>query len=85
MDRMLHLDCDCHSGQHTVRFCKFEGEPELYVNYFLRADKRLIPRIWAAIKYVFGYESQFGHFDESVFGPSKIQQLRNFLADEVSA
>jgi hypothetical protein len=61
-----YFHCKCHSPDHTLRFdlVSFDDDkPEVYVSTHLTTFP-LRRRIWAAIKYVFGYRCRYGHFDE---------------------
>jgi hypothetical protein len=42
-------------------------------------------RLWLGIKYIFGYQSRYGAFDEFIFNPNdarRLQKVVNFLKEE---
>lgn len=62
-----YFECDCGSDEH--RFCiTSEDEedsfaPQLYFHLQLHQHRNIFKKIWVAIKYVFGYECRYGHWD----------------------
>ena len=43
---------------------------------------KFLKRVWSAIKYIFGYRSKYGHFDEFIFNKEdsdKLQKIVNHL------
>jgi hypothetical protein len=60
-----YFDCSCSSADHTVRFIIDDDPdwPELYLEVQLNQYRGFWKRLWAGLKYIFGYESQYGHWD----------------------
>lgn len=58
-----YFDCKCSSSEHTLRFVYDPLENEIYTEVFLDQNRGFFKRIWVAIKYIFGYKCQYGHFD----------------------
>lgn len=62
-----YFECDCGSDEH--RFCvtledpEDDFAPELYFHLQLHQHRNIFKRIWIAVKYVFGYECKYGHWD----------------------
>jgi hypothetical protein len=50
----------------------------MYVNIFL-SNRTFFKRVVAALKYIFGYKCQYGHFDERLVSVEEAKNLRNFL------
>jgi len=58
-----YFDCQCSSPEHTLRFVYDPEYNELYTEIFLCQNRNIFQRIWVAIKYVFGFKCQYGHWD----------------------
>ena len=85
-DKTYYFDCGCHSSEHTIRFNYLasygEGagcEPEIYTEVQLCKTKNVFMRIWAAIKYIYGYECRYGHWDCWLMKPEDISQLKKMI------
>lgn len=39
-------------------------------------------RVKYALKYIFGYKSRFGAFDEFIFKPEDLKKLKEYLKDK---
>lgn len=93
-----HTVCLCSSPEHTIHFRylppSIEVDPttssyrvldgsEFWFYVSLTWRPSFFKRCWAAIKYVFGYESQYGHFD--CFGLDKTEalKLQKFLKEYI--
>lgn len=79
--KTYHFDCECISCDHTIRFVYVNDEdcPELYVETQLNRTKNFFQRVWAAIKYVFGYECKYGHWDCNIIQAKDINKLIGIL------
>lgn len=62
-----YLECKCGSSEHILRFVYDDGdgkeEPEIYTEVLLHMYMGFFHRLWLAFKYVFGFRSQYGHYD----------------------
>jgi len=76
-----YFECLCHSNEHTLKFSLDDNEeyPDLYASIFLIHHRNVFKRIWIAIKYVFGYKSSYGHWDEWLLRPEDSVKLRELL------
>lgn len=78
-----YYDCSCHSSDHTLRFTLHEehmgDEPALYSDVQLCQYRPWYARIWPAIKYVFGYECRYGHWDCFLFEKETAIRMRDLL------
>jgi len=74
------LVCDCNSAEHQllVRYFEDDTDGEVYVETHL-TKKPLLERLIYGIKYIFGYQSRFGAFDEVVLGPQHINSLQSVI------
>ena len=77
---MTILICECKSLEHQLVFTKDEDNVYRYVH--LVPESSIFKRIWYAIKYIFGYRCQYGHFDEFIFNKddcSKLKEIASWL------
>lgn len=79
----LFIECECTTLEHTMRFTYWKeedpSEDRVYVHIYLyRASfwKRLV----CAVKYLFGYRSKYGDYDEVIIDPTKAKQIITLLS-----
>lgn len=77
MDRKIFI-CKCHSLEHQVTFWYDEEDKELYLEVHL-TNKRFFSRVKSAFKYIFGYKSRFGDWDEFLFKDEDLVKLKEYL------
>ena len=75
----LFLMCKCHSLEHTIHFSHSKEEQEVYVHIYLNEYPNVFKRIWVGLKYMFGYTSRYGHWDEVMLSVEQIQQLADHV------
>ncbi|MFA5166641.1 MAG: hypothetical protein WC449_05150 [Candidatus Paceibacterota bacterium] len=77
------LVCSCNGLEHIIRFSNyFEcGDPEEVVVDFHLAKKPFLQRVVYAVKYVFGYQSKYGAFDEILLDVESVSRLQEFLTE----
>lgn len=71
--------CQCYNPEHQLIFSYFPEDENVYVSVHLIPEYRLWKRIWMAIKYIFGYRSCYGHFDEFIFKKSDAEKLQKVV------
>lgn len=74
--------CECDSVEHQIVFSYFPDEKEVYMHIHLLPEKSIWRRISKAVKYVFGYVSRYGHFDEFIFKKGDADKLQS-IADHL--
>jgi hypothetical protein len=80
----IFVKCMCHSPEHQMMLSFFsngedEQYEELYVTFHLSQYRNLLKRIWVAIRYVLGYKSQFGDWDEIILDKRRASRIARFL------
>jgi hypothetical protein len=71
--------CECASKEHQLWFATFDSEPnEVFLSIHL-SNLKFLERIKYGIKYIFGYKSKYGAFDEMIIDKSKLKELLNKL------
>lgn len=75
--------CDCNSSEHQmlIFYDKEDETKEVYLHVHL-IRRGFIERVKYAFKYIFGYKSRFGAWDEFILNPDdadKLQSVVNFL------
>jgi len=58
-----YCECSCHSLNHLIVFHYDPEYNELYLELQLIHYRNIFQRIWVAVKYIFGYKSDYGHWD----------------------
>jgi hypothetical protein len=76
--------CDCNSLQHTL-VISYDNQndgaevPSAYINVRLYQSRNFFKRLKLAAKYVFGFKSEFGDFDEFILKHEDIERMINSL------
>ena len=73
------MGCACHSPEHVMQLMLWTEEPKMLCIYMCLNPEVWYKRIWLAIKYIFGYKSRFGHFDEFMIKPEDANRLIEML------
>ena len=83
------LLCACESPEHQVIIRTIDLEPgeakEVYLSIHLSNYQSFWKRFWAGIRYIFGYTSMYGHWDEIILTKDHVASLENvinYLKDE---
>ncbi len=79
-----YFECDCNSEEHTIRFTWFEDEKDpdfahYYMSTTLHQYRSIWKRLWIALKYIFGYECVYGHWDCTSLSKEQSRKLAEFL------
>jgi hypothetical protein len=76
--------CVCQSPEHQIIIRKDPFDEKLvYVSIHLSEYPWYI-RVLKGIKYIFGFKTKYGHFDEIILGQEHVNDLRkiiNYLSD----
>ena len=82
MEREFIL-CDCGCAEHQVLLQYFPDEDDkfkvLYLTIHLVTYMNIFRRLWAALRYVFGYHCRYGHWDEIVVTKKTAAEMRDFI------
>lgn len=84
MENDLILICECHSFEHQVIFWYDKEDSRLVVYVHLVKCVNFWKRMVNAVKYLFGYTSRYGEWDEFIFSPENESKLRDFLDEHKS-
>ena len=74
-----YFTCACGSYEHTIRFDYDPDDNDLYLCVFLR-EGPWWRRVWNALKYVFGSECMFGHFDAYLMDNEEASKLAELMS-----
>lgn len=77
-----HIVCSCHSPEHIVEFVVNDepDDPDLFwVQVQLRQWRPWWKRVWVALRYVFGYQCRYGHWDSASVSREEATKLRDYL------
>ena len=70
-----YFECHCHSPEHTLSFKLFDDDDPALYGYVILLHEPFFKRVYNGIKYIFGYTSKYGHFDEFVFNPEDTDRM----------
>lgn len=73
---LKYLECACYSPDHTMRF--HIEDDAIYLTVHLTHDT-LSGRLKKGIKYILGYTSRYGHFDEFIIRKDQQTKLIEIL------
>ena len=75
------LICECSNAEHQLIFRYFEDEDwkEVYMTTHLSEYNNFWKRLKYAIKYVFGYKSKYGAFDEFILRKEDADKLQGIV------
>lgn len=76
--------CDCKSTEHqiVINFDDTDNLKMVYLHIHLANHKNFFKRLLIGIKYVFGYKSKYGQWDEFIITKdnySKLKNITNFI------
>lgn len=78
------VSCICENDEHQLIFRYFinsaEDNETLYCTFHLKPESNFFKRMLIAIKYIFGYRSKYGEFDEVLLDSDKVEELKNILS-----
>jgi hypothetical protein len=61
----VYFECDCSNSEHIFRLSwDTEDEHNMYLHVRLRSHYSFWRRVKYALKYIFGYKSRYGAFEE---------------------
>jgi hypothetical protein len=75
------LICSCHSTEHQLVFYKNEEEDgfkEVFLHVHL-IKRSFWYRLKYALKYLFGYKSRYGAWDEFILHPKHAEDLKSII------
>lgn len=84
----LHRDiiiCKCHSLQHQYSFWYDPKDNLLYCEPRLSTSNNFFKRVVAGFKYIFGYKSRFGEWDEFYFKNDDLVRLDKLIKIALSS
>jgi len=80
---VIHLDCECHSPEHIVRYSFYDWGTDDMPEFFVEVQAcHYLPwykRVWAAIKYAVGYDGVKWH--DAIIKRKDVDVLQKMLSD----
>jgi hypothetical protein len=76
-EETIICECDCKDPEHILMVNYFPDEDytELYLSVQLTQHRSFLKRCWVALKYIFGYECKYGHWDCHSFKKENVKAL----------
>ena len=79
MDSQKIFICECNSYCHQTIFWYDKEDKQLHFTTHLITYRNFFKRLWVAIRYVFGYKSNYGDWDTFLFKPLDEAKLLAYL------
>jgi len=82
MKETHHVICECHSPDHVLQFSHMDdmdGDEICWTQVQLHQHRSFWQRLVVAVKYLFGYECRYGHWDCTVIDIKQGKLLRDYL------
>ena len=79
MDSQKIFICECGSYCHQTMFWYNKEDKQLHFTTHLITYRNFFKRLWIAIRYVFGYKSNYGDWDTFLFKPLDEAKLLAYL------
>jgi hypothetical protein len=82
-----YIDCACSSEEHVIRFAFDIDKDPRFSSIYLGTQLAPLPffaRVKTAIKYIFGYECKYGHWEETIIDLDTAKELKSALEDFIS-
>lgn len=77
---VIHIDCECSSFEHTMRFVVDQETGDLWVQTQLRNNLPWYKRLWLALHFVVAPgRSPHGHYEETHVSHNDFDRLRALL------
>jgi len=74
-----YVECKCGTVEHVLRFT-WDPDPdwdEICVDVHLQYHYGFFKRLWYGIKYILGFKSRYGQFDEAILSYEEVEKLRD--------
>ena len=71
--------CDCHCAEHQFILVKDTTDQEVWLEVHLCPTPGFVRRLWAGLRYAFGYRSRYGHFDSILVTPEDQAKIVKLL------
>jgi len=79
------IECDCGDSEHQMLFQYFiddeKWDKPIFLSVHLRTWRNFFRRFWDGIRYIFGYKSRYGAFDEVMLYKDEISNLIEYLQE----
>jgi hypothetical protein len=76
-----YIECGCTSSEHSVRVTldTHPKYPAVYIDVQLCRSHGFWGRLWLAVRYLFGRQCRFGHWDEVMVSGEEVRKLHALL------
>ena len=79
-----HIICGCYNVEHSIFFRTIDGDDDVYMSIHL-VPLPFFKRLINGIKYIFGYRSKYGDFDEIIItkkDAGKVEKVVRWLKQD---
>ena len=75
----LLLICSCYSKEHQIIIQRDKDDTDIVYASIHLSPLPFFKRLKLGIKYIFGYRSMYGEFDEFMFNKTHIEKLKTLV------
>ena len=78
----LFVLCDCKSPEHQMVLTKGidnKWGSFISVEFHLVTYRNIFKRVWVAVKYIFGYRSRYGEWDDILINTDEAERIRDYI------
>jgi hypothetical protein len=82
MTETHHVICECHSPDHVLQFSHMkdmDGDEICWTQVQLHQHRSFWQRLVVVIRYLFGYQCRYGHWDCTAIDIKQGKLLRDYL------
>ena len=78
-NKTYYFQCNCSSQEHTFGVEFDIEEKEVAIHLQLTQPRNFLRRLVIAVKYLFGYECRYGHWDVTLMNEEKFMDFYNIM------
>jgi hypothetical protein len=79
LDGTYHIDCDCGSIEHSIRFVVSKYDNSAYADVYLYGWQPWYKRPRQAVRYLFNMPVEYGHWSCTILAPGELDTLDQLL------
>ena len=83
MDRYL-IVCACEDIEHHLIISDDIDERELFLSIHLYQHRSFFQRFLLGVKYIFGIDAKYGHYDTVILNENTIRDLKTILENKLT-
>ena len=81
-EKRMTIVCDCHTREHQFTLSYWTDDEDLdclFLHAHLSTSQGFLRRLWAGLRFAFGYRCRYGEWDEVVASAEVACEMRDFI------